>query len=146
MPIKDGPHLSAKGAERARALVELFTRCFCTPDYLVAASNKPTSFRPVETLEPLSVALNQPIDFRFSTDEVQELAATLRNSKAKRVALISWRHNAIPSLARALGVKKPPRHWAVNVYDRVWRLLISDDDEVRFADLAQGLLPGDASS
>jgi hypothetical protein len=32
------------------------------------------------------------------------------------------------------------------VYDWVWRLLYAADGSVRFADLAQALMPGDARS
>lgn len=144
----EGPHLSEQGHERTRALVGLFGDCFCRPDALFAAANKPGSRRPLETLEPLAAALGLPIDAGFKTAEVDRLAERLRGADAPpvRVALVSWRHGALPALARALGADDAPTTWPEHVYDRVWRLLYVADGSARFADLAQGLLPGDARS
>lgn len=51
---KDDPHLSEKGRQRAQALVALFRTCFRAPDKLYAAADKPKSYRPRETLEPIA--------------------------------------------------------------------------------------------
>lgn len=144
----EGPHLSDTGRERAQALVGLFGDCFCKPDALVAAANTRKSSRPAETLEPLAAALGLTLNAAFGTMEVDRLAEHLRSASAPagRVVLISWRQDGIPLLARALGAQDAPAHWPEHVFDRVWRLLFSSDNTVRFADLAQGLLPGDASS
>ena len=144
----EGPHLSDTGYERAQALVRLFGDCFCKPDTLMAAANTPKSSRPVETLEPLAAALGLTINGAFETKDVDRLAEHLCGARGSsgRVVLISWRHDAIAPLARALGAQHAPSHWPEHVFDRVWRLLVSTDGTVRFADLAQGLLPGDASS
>jgi hypothetical protein len=144
----EGPHLSETGRARARALADLFGGCFRKPDLLIAAANKPKSCRPVETLEPLAAALGLAIDDRFETEDVDRVAAHLRQGQVpvEGAALIAWRHDAIPQLARALGARNAPSKWPEHVFDRVWRLLYSADGAVRFADLAQSLLPGDASS
>ena len=143
----EGPHLSNLGRERAQALVGLFGDCFCKPDALIAAANQPKSSRPVETLEPLSAALGLPINAEFGTVDVDRLAESLRGGgePVGQVVLISWRHDAIPLLVRALGAQDAPPGWPEHIFDRVWRLLYTADGAVRFADLAQGLLPGDAS-
>ena len=70
----EGPHLSDAGRERAQALVGVFGDCFCKSDALIAAANNRKSARPVETLEPLSTALNLPIDAAFDTMDVGRLA------------------------------------------------------------------------
>ena len=144
----EGSHLSDTGYERAQALVKLFGDCFCKPDALFAAPNKPKSFRPVETLEPLAAALGLAINAEFKTTEVDRLAEHLRGAGAPagRIVLISWRHEEIPSLARALGAHDAPKDWPEAVFDRVWRILFLTAGQVRFADLAQGLLPGDGNS
>ncbi len=144
----EGAHLSDTGYKRAAALVDLFGGCFCKPDALFAAANKPKSFRPVETLEPLAAALGLRINAEFKTMEVDRLAEYLRSAGAPagRIVLISWRHDETPSLARALGAHNAPKHWPEPVFDRVWRLLFSTDGQVRFADLAQSLLPGDSNA
>jgi len=143
----EGPHLSDMGRERAQALVGLFGDCFCRPDALIAAANQPKSSRPVETLEPLSAALGLRIDADFGTMDVDRLAERLRGGgePVGRVVLISWRHDAIPLLAQALGAQDAPSDWPEHIFDRVWRLLYTANGAVRFADLAQGLLPGDAA-
>ncbi len=143
-----GPHLSDTGYKRAQVLVGLFGDCFCKPDALFAAANKPKSSRPVETLEPLAAALGLIINAEFGTMEVDRLAKHLRRpgARAGRIVLISWRQDRIPLLARALGAQDAPTHWPEPVFDRVWRLLFSLDGPVRVAELAQALLPGDASS
>jgi len=143
----EGPHLSDLGRERARALVGLFGDCFCKPDALIAAANKRKSSRPVETLEPLSAALGLPINADFGTMDVDCLAERLHGGgePVGRVVLISWRHDAIPLLAQTLGAQDAPSDWPEHIFDRVWRLFYTANGAVRFADLAQGLLPGDAA-
>ena len=143
----DGPHLSERGYERAQALADLFGSCFARPDALFAAATSPKSARPVETLEPLAARLGLTIEAGFGTEEVDRLARHVRDAPgAGRIALISWRHDAMAPLARALGAGDPPSAWPQDVFDRVWRLLVLADGSVRFADLAQALLPGDAPS
>ena len=141
----EGPHLSDAGRERARALVGLFGDCFRKPDALYAAANKPKSSRPVETLEPLSAALGLSINAEFKTMDIGGLAERLRSGRGGRVVLISWRQDAIPLLAQALGAQDAPAEWPEHIFNRVWRLLYAADGAVRFADLAQGLLPSDAT-
>ena len=143
----EGPHLSDKGRERAQALVDLFGDCFCKPVALIAAANQPKSSRPVETLEPLSAALGLSINAELGTMDVDRLAERLRGGREPvgPVILISWRHDAIPLLAQALGAQDAPSDWPEHIFDRVWRLLYAADGAARFADLAQGLLPGDVA-
>jgi hypothetical protein len=36
-----------------------------------------------------------------------------------------------------------PDTWPENIYDRIWRLVRTDDGALRFADQPQALMPGD---
>ena len=137
-----GPHLSEQGVRRAEALVPLFRSCFRTPDKLIAAADSAKSSRPRETLEPMSRAFNLPID--ASTLDVNKVAKRLRDEPADSLVLISWRHQSLPDLARALGASDVPDAWPTNVYDRIWRLMPMADGVLRLADLPMALMPGDS--
>jgi hypothetical protein len=58
--------------------------------------------------------------------------------------LISWRHEHIPELARALGASDVPPEWPEDIYDRIWRLMRMDDAALRVADLPMALMPDDS--
>jgi broad specificity phosphatase PhoE len=140
----DDPHLSDKGRRRAEALVALFQTCFHAPDKLYAAADKPKSWRPRETLEPLAKTLEQTID--SETSDVNVLASKLRGKPDASLVLISWRHEHIPALAQALGAEHVPANWPDNIYDRIWRLMRLPSGALHVADLPMALLPGDSLS
>jgi hypothetical protein len=125
-----GNHLSMLGVERAEALPRLFggegaapPHNLPRPDALFAAAEKRKSNRPVETLVPLSRALGLPIDSHFMDDDCRGLAKRLlRGAFAGKVVLVSWRHDNLPALARALGVEPPYKTWPDGQFDRVWRI------------------------
>jgi broad specificity phosphatase PhoE len=106
---KEDPHLSEKGRQRAQALVALFRTCFRAPDKLYAAADKPKSYRPRETLEPIARAFGLEID--ASTGESAALAERLRDEPDTSLVLVSWRHELIPNLARGLGASDVPADW-----------------------------------
>ena len=139
---KEDPHLSEEGRQRAEALVGLFGTCFRAPNKLCAAVDKPKSHRPRETLEPMARAFGLPID--ASTGDAAALAERLRHEPAASLVLISWRHEHIPALARALGAADAPADWPASVYDRMWRLMRMADGALRVADLPLALMPGDS--
>jgi hypothetical protein len=138
---EQGPHLSDIGTRRADALIALFRTCFRKPDKLIAAADSAKSSRPRETLEPMSRAFNLPID--ASTLDVNVVAERLRDDPAGSLILISWRHQSLPALARALGASDVPAAWPTDIYDRIWRLMPVADGALRLADLPMALMPGD---
>ena len=139
---EDDPHLSEKGRKRAEALVTLFQTCFRAPQQLYAAADKPKSWRPRETLEPLKAALGLQLD--SETLDADVLAEKLRQTADDTLVLISWRHEQIPTLARALGAEHVPPKWPENIYDRIWRLMRTADGAMHVADMPMALLPGDS--
>src|SRR3712207_3106003 len=53
---KRDPHLSEAGRARAARLAAYIPETFGKPDALIVAADKPSSFRPRQTLEPLAAA------------------------------------------------------------------------------------------
>jgi phosphohistidine phosphatase SixA len=138
-----GPHLDEKGQARAKALVGYFNDPFSAPTSLFAAKSSKQSARAVETLMPLSKALEIPIDSRFTDQQYQQLANTVLHGSRHDGGhvLICWHHETIRELAAALGVTDPPK-WPSNQYDHVWRIRYAKGKKVTFTDEAQGLLTG----
>jgi len=114
------------------------------PSFLFAARPSKLSNRPVETLQPLAMILKLAIDDRFADDKYSKLVTALRQQayNGARV-LICWHHESIPALARALGATDAPARWPEDVFDRIWSLRW-DAGTLRFTELNQDLLPGDA--
>jgi hypothetical protein len=121
---------------------------FPTPDFLFATQASNNSNRPVETITPLSVALQLEINSKHSDThhEVKQVATDIRNHGryAGKIVLICWHHGKIPDLAQALGVSNPPS-WPGSVFDRVWQITYTDG-AASLQDLPQMLLYGDSSS
>jgi hypothetical protein len=119
---------------------------FATPGFLFATQASTNSNRPVETVTPLSAALNLSCDDKHADKDYDKVASDiLTNSKyAGQVVLVCWHHGNIPNLAAALGVANPPK-WPGTVFDRVWVISFSNG-AATLADDAQMLLFGDSSS
>jgi len=119
---------------------------FSTPDFLFATQASKSSNRPVETITPLSAALNLTYDDKHADDDYAKVASNiLTDSKyAGKVVLVCWHHGNIPNLATALGVSGPPA-WPGSVFDRVWVISYANGT-ASLANDAQMLLYGDSSS
>jgi phosphohistidine phosphatase SixA len=141
----ENPNLTPRGYARAKALATVIPEHFPQPDFLFAAKNSKGSDRPVETITPLSKALDEPIDSKFKADDVEGLAhAVLTEAQYRgKVVLICWHHEKIPDLAKALGVKDAPDKWNSSVFDQVWEITY-DGDAVNWKQGPENALPGDA--
>jgi hypothetical protein len=119
---------------------------FSTPDFLFATQASKNSNRPVETITPLSAALNLTYDDKHADSDYARVASDiLTNSKyVGKVVLVCWHHGNIPNLAAALGVTNPPA-WPGSVFDRVWVISYSNGT-ASLANDAQMLLYGDSTS
>ncbi len=119
---------------------------FSTPGFLFAAQASKSSNRPVETITPLSAALNLAYNDKHADGDYAKVANDiLTNPKyAEKVVLVCWHHGNIPNLATALGVRNPPA-WRGSVFDRVWVISYSDG-AASLANGVQMLLYGDSSS
>jgi hypothetical protein len=125
-PGESHAHLSGAGRARARRLARSIPALWGRPDFLFAAADKSGSVRPRETLEPLAAALGLEINRHFSDRDSAGFAAKLLTDPAfngKRI-LVCWRHDALPTLARALGAPPGlcPDPWPDGLYDLVLRL------------------------
>jgi len=127
----DGAALSPEGTKRAQGYVEFFTTLKVKKqpvkvEHLFAAADSKNSARPRLTLEPLSRALNLPLDLRFEADDVKGLAEDLRTKDHGRCIVICWHHGPIPELLKELGVDPADLledgEWPDKVFDWVIQL------------------------
>lgn len=150
-----GIDLAPAGFARAKDLPQLFLGSnagtapkFPRPDALFATHQSKHSNRPFETLEPLSQALNLPINTDFEDDDYAGLAKLLLSGKyAGKVVLVAWHHGKLPQLAAALGIAPQPAPWPATQFDRVWRIDWHSDgnrSKPTLTDLPQQLMPGDS--
>lgn len=148
----EGNHLSLEGEERAAALAPFFlgnsaVTEYGTPVALFAAhyQTQVRSVRSAETLQPLSQALGIPVNTNYEKDDYERLAQEILNNPAYtgKMVLIAWEHHRLTDLAKALGVQDPPK-WHGKDFDRLW-ILTFKDKGVKFTDLSQKLMYGDAS-
>lgn len=145
-PTDKRPDLNPQGFLRAALLPNLFTSPGTTltkPDFLFATARSKNSNRPVETIMPLSAALNEPISNEILDENYPELAKQLLSGQfAGKVVLVAWHHGKLPDLTTALGAT-PPYKWPDAQFDRIWRIDYKDG-KATLTDLPMGLLPGDS--
>jgi hypothetical protein len=172
-----GRNLSVRGSARAAALPALFVTAtpqsacrlhhnttefigsyqqiplkgtaprFATPNFIFATEISKQSKRPVETVTPLSIALAEPINDRFTdaAADIKKMTNAILNEAAftGKVVLICWHHGKIPDIAKALGIARPPK-WDGKIFDRVWQITFPKG-KATLTDLPQMLLYGDAA-
>lgn len=116
-------HLSPAGAERAEELASYIPKTFGKPDLLFAAANSERSERPLETVEPLAKATGLSIDSSHPDDDYAALASKLLTKPhfEGKLTVVSWHHEKIPDLARALGARKDdyPHPWDPDVFNLI---------------------------
>jgi hypothetical protein len=145
-------HLSAKGKERARALVGLLTtNPALTTNGLPAALFAPEltphghARRPYETLEPLAKHLKLPVQTPYAARDYAALVKHVLQDSAYdgKAIVICWVHDYLPELAEALGVRPKPARWKKSEFDRVW-VVNYRGKKASLTSLPQNLLPGDS--
>lgn len=144
-------HLSERGQQRAQALAGWATNspAWKTNDRPVAVfacrpTPKASSLRAIETITPLALQLQLPVQTPFSAKNAAALTRQILDDpalKGKTVA-ICWVRDELPQLAKAFGVKSGGEKWKKNVFDRFW-LLTFQNSTATLNDLPQQLLPGD---
>jgi hypothetical protein len=149
---ESGMDLAPAGFERAKLIPKLFSgygradypHSLPRPDFLFATHVSKNSNRPVETITPLSTALNEPISHEIADKDFAALVTELMSGKyAGKVVLVAWHHGSLPGLAKALGATPPYDPWPDTQFDRIWRIDYRDGKAV-LTDLPQGLMPGDS--
>jgi hypothetical protein len=140
-----GEQQSFSGAYQAVQITGTAPR-FSTPAFLFATKESKGSNRPVETITPLSAALNLSYNDKHSDSDYAKVASDIltHSQYAGKVVLVCWHHGNIPALATALGVSNAPK-WESSVFDRVWSISFSNG-AASLADGAQMLLYGDSAS
>ena len=119
---------------------------FSTPQSIFATARSKDSQRPIETVTPTAIALNLHLIDRFADKDadIEEMVHTILNEPALmgEVVLVCWHHGKIPAIAKALGIRKPPK-WDGKIFDRVWQITFAKG-KAALADLPQMLLYGDS--
>ena len=112
----------------------------------VKPDSKKGSIRSIQTLRPISIRLNQPIQADHTKDEIDELVEFIMQSSemTNKVVLIAWQHDSIAELANKLGATDAPSEWPSKVYDRFWLLDYNNEQLVKFQNLPQQLLDNDS--
>jgi len=148
-----GNQLNEQGFKRAEALVGFFKT---SPDmakygapaaiYAMAPKGEDGTLRPIQTVTPLAGSLGLSIITAYNKKHVEEMAAEIMANPAYEghTVVISWAHDGIPDVVRALGWVDAPDKWPGKVFDRVWILDFRDGKAVSFMDLPEHLLPGDS--
>jgi hypothetical protein len=152
---ESGSELSAEGVERAKAYVHYFEtfQVDAKPvklDSLFATRDSKNSNRPRLTLEPLSRALNLPLNCNFKNKEPETLAQELESTPHGTNILICWHHEKIPDLLRDLGSDPgallPEGKWPASVYGWVIELRYDHQGRIEPAEckrINEALRPGD---
>jgi len=136
----EGSSLTPEGFARAKAYAHYFAPFHLNGESiainaLYAGKDSKGSVRPRLTLEPLSQALQLPLNTEFSTEDPEALAEHLRTTEHGDHVLIAWRHKKIPALITALGGDPaqliPGEKWPDEVYD--WVIVLRYDGAGKLA-------------
>lgn len=158
----DNHLLSAKGYERAHALVGYFTKrtemqdlfdarplvCLIAQD-VDTVNNWGKSKRPLETIWPLlkyepeihDKRIEYPLQCRlFTKSQVNDLVNLINAGEYEsKSVVISWCHQQLPDILQGLGITNAPK-WPKKRFDVTWVL---DTRTKEFKQLPQRLLFGD---
>lgn len=152
-----GVHLSPRGYRRAEALPERIWSLVAGQPvaaiYAQGAKDAESSLRSIETIAPTARRLGLEVDTRFKKGDFKALVRDLRQRAHEirgRWVIVTWGHEELDNLARILTCDAAPGHglkWPKSTYDRFWVVRYDAlGRPTRFSDLAQRLLPGDASA
>jgi hypothetical protein len=128
---EEGRELSPAGVERAKGYVRYFQSFQIDGqplklDTLFAAKDSKNSMRPRLTVEPLSRALDLPLNAEFKDKEPEKLAKELEFKPHGKNILICWHQGKMPDLLEDLGADPkallPDGKWQENVYGWVIEL------------------------
>lgn len=144
-------HLAQRGEERAHVLVSLLGRGSPLTSHAPVAALYATrvtkhdhSHRTGETLAPLSLALDLPVNTTYASDDYVLAAANLLNNPSYRgkTVIVCWTHHDLAQLAGALGVRPQPDHWKDKTFDRLW-IITYPEGRAALRDVPERLLEGD---
>ena len=148
-----GNELNQQGFERAKALPGFLLKNSVVNQFgaisaifAMAPKDKNGSVRAIETVQPFSDQTGIKIRQKFLRDDVKQLVKKISDSKYDgQTVLICWEHSVIPEIAAAFGAKSAPASWdGGNVFDRAW-ILTFKNDQIKFQDIPEHVLPGDSN-
>jgi AcrR family transcriptional regulator len=147
----DDDSLTARGWERAHALVGLFGPARGgapsglprpTAIHAAGATDAGEGLRTRQTVTPLADALGLPVDTDLGRGQERKLARDV--ARGTGVTLICWQHGGIPAIVDAFPHVRPdpPGEWPDDRFDLVW-VLTRTADGWAFTQVPQRVLPGD---
>lgn len=126
----DSHSLTARGWDRARALVPVFAPTsgpprpgLARPTAIYASGgNHKEGLRTRLTVTPLATQLGITLDTRFSKGEETALAQDV--VRRTEPTLICWQHGELPAIPAAMPsvTPTPPDHWPGSRFDMIWTL------------------------
>lgn len=153
--LPDTHSLTEQGWMRAAYLPDLFEPgddgggpVLPTPNVIYASgpgAGDGEGTRPRQTVGPLAAVLGIAVDTEFSRGQEADLVAAAAAQPGP--VLICWQHQSIPAIGAAFGnvSPAPPSMWPDEQYDVVWAFG-STGDGWQFAQVSEGLLPGDSGA
>src|SRR5471032_1651803 len=104
-PASSSGQLTCKGLNRALALPGVLLPRYGNPDHIFAAGPKEqklgNSLRPLSTIMPTAVRLNQPINIQFHADDVDGVSKELQDDKYKDAKIfVSWEHKNLDKIVK----------------------------------------------
>ena len=112
------------------------------------AGNGSNSYRPEQTITPLSQLLGSqvPLNLGFAKGEEAQVAAAA--VACDGVVLIAWQHEGIPAIADAIPGKTGvvPSEWPGDRFNIVWVFDLQANGRYSFSQAPQMLLSGDLPS
>ena len=112
------------------------------------AGNGSKSYRPEQTITPLSQLLGNTVPLNLSFAQGEEAQVAAAAVACNGVVLIAWQHEDIPAIAAAIpGTKSAvPAKWAGDRFDVVWVFDLQANGQYSFSQTPQMLLAGDLPS
>ena len=138
----NGDNLDCQGLNRAMALPKvLFTKFGIAKEIYIPtvnAGSKTKSARMFQTITPYAVKYGLDINSSYDTEDYKQLAKDVLQQRG--TVILVWEHNAIPHIAKALGVQEDIRDWPNNDYDSIWIITYQKGKVTLTAD-KEGLTP-----
>ncbi len=123
----NGDNLSCAGFDRALKLPKVIIAKFGVPNYLYVPApsvGKVTkSLRMMETISPLAVKYNLPVNTNYDATQTKRLAASIL--KRSGTVVVVWEHGNIPAIISALGVDSEKLKWKGIDFDSLWIVTIN---------------------
>jgi hypothetical protein len=117
----DDPDLSAAGVARAEHLATYIPQTFGKPDYVIATARSKHSDRPLETAEPLALAVGVTVQHDIGDKDFEDLVDEIFSDAAYhgKTVVICWHHGTLPSIAALLGAPAGgyPDPWPDDMYN-----------------------------